>query len=369
MAEIKNILITGGHAGTTSIALIEELIRRENNEKAFNIYFVGSNSALEGKNIKPIEEDVLSKMGIKHYKIRAGKLPRKIKKEALLSWFKIPFGFIEAIKVVRKIKPAVTVSFGGYTAFPVVVASAIFRIPVIIHEQTTSIGLANKISAVFANKITLSRESSKKYFPAKKSIVIGNPIMTQVLEVSPKKAKDNPSTVVVIGGSRGSQSINELIKPIIKDIVASGILVHQTGELDYEDFIHFKESLADDIKNNYEVYKTIDPLKMDNIYRQADLIVSRAGANTVAEVMINKRPTIFIPLPFVTQNEQYENAVFASDYLYSTILEQNKTDSQVLGQTIHKMLDSFNDSLKFHKVESPDVNASKELAQIIIKFL
>ena len=207
----KRIVLTGGHAATTAMAVVEELIRRGESGKPYDLYWIGARSAIEGKKVTPIEVSVLPKMGVKHYSIIAGKLHMKFNVWTLPSLFKIPLGFIHAFIVLLKIKPDLILSFGGFAAVPVVVVGWLMRIPVIIHEQTPAVGRANKFSSFFASKIALARKSSRKDFPEKKIEIVGNPIITQVTDVEPKMELGKPPVILVTGGSRGARMIYKVI--------------------------------------------------------------------------------------------------------------------------------------------------------------
>lgn len=151
VAKEIRIVLTGGHAGTTAIAVIEELIRRR--EINWDIYWIGAKKAFEGKSISTLESLHLPKLGVKHYTIISGRLQRKFTPWTIPSLIKIPISFFHAWKVLKQINPRVIISFGGYSAFPVVVAGALKRIPTVIHEQTAAVGRANKLSALFANNL------------------------------------------------------------------------------------------------------------------------------------------------------------------------------------------------------------------------
>jgi len=148
-------------------------------------------------------------------------------------------------------------------------------------------------------------------------VVIGNPVMTQIREVFPKDKLSSPPVIYITGGSRGSKVLNEAVIPILPLLLNDFYLIHQTGELDYRLFQQKVKKLPAKIEKKYEVYATIDPMQVDGIYRRADMIVSRAGANTVAEIMLTKRPAILIPIPFSYLDEQMKNALLAKKFRLS----------------------------------------------------
>ena len=183
--ELK-VLMTGGHAGTTAIATVQEFNSRNKTPRSDNRtstkihwkqYWVGASQALEGKTIPTIESSALPKLGVECHTIISGKLQRRLSLWTLPSLIRVPLGFFHALLLLTSIKPDVVLSFGGFVALPVVVAAKILGIPIILHEQTVAVGLANKLSSPFAEIVTLARPESKKYFTKKKTVLIGNPLM------------------------------------------------------------------------------------------------------------------------------------------------------------------------------------------------
>lgn len=343
----KRILLTGGHAATTAIAVVEELMRRR---KPGDIYWIGADSAIEGKKIPTLDSKVLPKMGVKTFFIVSGRLQRKFTVWTIPSLFKIPVGIIQSLIAVGKIKPAVVLSLGGHTSFPVVFASWIMRIPVVVHEQTESLGLANRLSTPFVKQILLSEK-------------FGNPVMTQVAEVGPKTDPGNPPTVMIMGGSRGSQIINTCIFNCLRQLTEKYRIIHITGELDYPKFSSLKN-------DRYDVYSWVDPLKIDGLYRQADMVVARAGANTVSELMIIKRPCVLIPIPWSPLNEQAKNAKKAEAFGIARIISQNELTSTRLINEINFLNDNFGKIVKgVIDKTTLDKNASKRIVDILENYL
>lgn len=368
MKKIK-ILLTGGHAATTGIAVVEE-IKKTANLKDAEIYWIGSKTAIEGSKLSTIESQIFPKIGVKFVSIIAGKLQTKFTIHTIPSILKIPIGFIQAFWFLIKIRPNVTLSFGGYSSFPVVFWSWVFRIPVIIHEQTTVFGRASASSAFFATKIVLAREESIKYFPKNKSVVTGNPLMTNILEVKPKIHSGNPPIILVIGGSRGSNFINELMIETVKTLLSHFKIIHVTGEKDFKMVEKGRESLSPVLNQNYETFSSVNPLEMGELYSQSDLIISRSGANSISEILSVKRPAILIPLPRTFMGEQVKNAQYARDFGIATVfLEKEATPSAIITE-INRLFNDWQDVVnKVSKKESPDINASKKVVDILQKYI
>ena len=162
-ASNHKILLTGGHAATTAIATVEEILKRKRH--VWDIYWVGSGKAIEGSKIPTLESISLPKLGVKVRSIITGRLQRKFTIWTIPSLIKMPIGFIHAFLIINKIKPNIVISFGGYAALPIVVIGKVMKIPIVLHEQTMTVGKANKISAFFADRIALARGESMNYLP------------------------------------------------------------------------------------------------------------------------------------------------------------------------------------------------------------
>lgn len=356
MRKNENIVLTGGHAGTTGIAVIEELKKR--NPDA-NIAWIGTKSVILGSGLTSLEYKIYPKLGVKYFSIHAGKLQTKFTRNTIPLILMIPLGFIEALMLILKLKPKVVVSFGGFTSFPVVVASWLLGISVILHEQTVAAGRASIASALFVRKIALARESSIKFFPKEKCVVTGNPLTKEFLAVGPPTAKHNPVTILVTGGSRGSEFINEEIFKCIPGLTKKYRVIHITGERDYEKYKDFE-------KENYEVMKFVEPESMPSFYGNADMLISRSGANSVSEIIYTKRPAILIPLPRTFMDEQYKNAKYAEDFGIAKIIKETEVNPTSLMKAVEDIDKNWQKIVSLVKPKiSPDTDASKKLVDLI----
>ena len=357
-----NIILTGGHAATTAIAVIEELLRRGPKDH-WSIYWVGAKTAVEGKNMPTLESEVFPKMGVAFMPIVAGRLQRRFSLYTIPSLLKVPFGFIHALYLIVKIKPKLILSFGGFAAFPMVVVGRILGVPVIVHEQTIVAGRANRASAPFAKKILLSRKNSQVFFPKGKTTLTGNPIMTQIAGIAPKDTPSDPPVIFVTGGSRGSQTINNTIGGILPKLLLSADVIHQTGPLDFDKFSELKEKLPPEISKRYTVYDRVDPMQVDNLYREADMVVARAGANTVGEIIATKRPAILIPIPWTYLDEQTKNAEFAKSFGIARVLKEENLNAETL---IVAIKETLRDWIKITTAVSGKLSPDKLASQKVV---
>lgn len=359
--------MTGGHAGATAYALSEALRK----DKNFNwkIHFIGARSALEGKSVATYEQEVLPTIGVTYHGIDAGRLQRKFSVNTIPSILKIPVGLVQAIRLVLKINPDIILSFGGFVGFPVVLAGKLIGKKVVIHEQTAVYGRANKASEIFADRIALSRKTSAKHFDLKKAEVIGNPVSAEITSIKHKKTLASPPVILVTGGSRGSQIINETVALILPKLLSNFKVIHQVGDVEKDKYLMLKDNLGE-LGSNYEVFGVIPPTKWYQMIEKSDMIVSRAGANIVSELMVVKRPAILVPIPWTFADEQNKNALSAKEFGIARILPQEKLTPENLLAEIEAVMKNWEKIVKETSLKkSPDINASKALVDLLISVI
>lgn len=320
------VLITGAHF-TPAQAVIEELKKFPDME----IVYVGRKTTLEGDKSPSVESQVLSKMGVKFIPIIAGRLRRLFEIETILSFFKIPIGFIQAFFIVLNQKPDVVLSFGGYVGLPVVFSAWLLSIPVILHEQTLILGLANSLSSLLADKIAISFDKDY-HVPNQKKVITGNPVRAEIM--SPQTAsidyrkiinlsqKTKLPLIVVMGGNQGSHLINLAIEKILPKLLKVACVIHQTGQSKFKDF----ERLSQIKSDGYLAKKWIEAKDLGSVLRETDLVICRAGANTLYELGLVGIPSLVIPIPFLYKNEQVVNARYFQNLGLCEIIYQEKLE-------------------------------------------
>lgn len=356
------VLLTGAHL-TPAIAVIKELKK----ETDIHIVYVGRRTTMEGDRTESIESKIIPSLGIKFIPIIAGRLQRGFSVYSITSLLKIPIGFIQALYIVLSEKPNVVLSFGGYVSVPVTLAAWLFSIPIIIHEQTLVTGLANKISAFFADKVALSFSDG---LSQKKAFLSGNPIRPEV--TSPLKtvdskykeifnnAKKNKMPVVYItGGNQGSHVINQAVEQALDKLLNMAFIIHQTGDSKFKDYDRLKL-----LQNERYIVERWIGEEIGYILSRIDLVVSRAGANTLTELSFWGKPALVVPLPHLHQDEQNKNAKFFAQLGLVTILPQPKLSPESLYKQISEMIKN----LEIFKRRSKDArvvvipDASKRIA-------
>lgn len=353
------ILITGAHF-TPAVATIEELKKMDDVE----VVYVGRKTTLEGDKTQSVESQVLPSLGVKFIPIITGRLQRSLTIFTFFSILKIPIGLLQAFFIIFKERPDVILSFGGYVSVPIVIAGWLFSIPIIVHEQTIIAGLANRISGVFADKIAISFERSE--FKGEQVILTGLPIRRSVIETQGSISRRNSRllTILVVGGNQGSHVINLALEGCLKELLKRVVVYHQTGDSRYRDYERMQElkksgSLGN-LGERYTVKKWIGKEYGEDV-QKADLVVSRAGINTLTELALLGKPALLVPIP---SSEQERNAKFFEELGLARILYQSKLSSDALLKSISSMLKDL-DQLKEKSKEAKKIiipDAAKRLA-------
>lgn len=322
------VLLTGGHMAP-ALSVIQTV------PKDTEVVYVGRKHAFEGDAGVSLEYKTITEMGIPFIPLRAGRIQRKLSLQTIPSLLKIPMGLMQAIKILKKEKPDAVLGFGGYLSVPVGIAAFFLGIPLIIHEQTTRVGLANKVLAPFAQKICISWESSRIFFPKNKTVLTGNPILTSEKkaprEIFPESSQELP-LVVIVGGSAGSHAINILVEDTLETLLKKYRVLHQTGNAtEFGDFERLQtklKALPEKLQKRYALTKFIHPDIVGDVYKKADVVISRSGINTITMLLMLKKPAILIPLPYGQHNEQQTNAeMFVGSGLGTILPQQTATPS------------------------------------------
>jgi UDP-N-acetylglucosamine--N-acetylmuramyl-(pentapeptide) pyrophosphoryl-undecaprenol N-acetylglucosamine transferase len=342
----KKIVITGGHL-TPALAVIDELQK----EDSWEIHFIGRKYASEWEKTPSKEAEIIADRGIWFHPLAAGRFPRHFNRYTAKSFFKVPLGFFQALYLLLKIRPKVILSFGLYLSVPVVFAGWVLRIPSLTHEQTAVKGLANKVNAVFVNKVVVSWPQTVSLYPPKKVVLTGNPVRQEIFKVNPKifqTLKYDPKLplVFITGGNQGSHVINKAVKEVLPKLVKLTNVFHQCGHLksmgDFENLETAREKLPSNLKKRYHVRKYVPLEEMGTFLGKADLVVSRAGANTVTEIAALGKMALLIPLPWNYADEQTKNAQLLVESGIAEILPQSELSGRTLYENIESMIENQN---------------------------
>ncbi|KKS90348.1 MAG: hypothetical protein UV63_C0002G0036 [Microgenomates group bacterium GW2011_GWC1_43_11] len=331
------ILITGGHY-TPALAVIEEM---QEIHPTWKILWVGRKYAFEGSRVPSSEYTWIRLMGIPFINLTTGRLQRSFSVYTIPSLLRFPIGIMQSLGILWKYKPSLIVSFGGYIALPVAIGAFVFGIPVITHEQTHALGLANSIIARIAKKICVTFPETLSLFPKKKGVLTGLPIRSQLF--APPRAptfgipKETLPILYITGGSTGARSLNDKLFPIIPKLLNTMMVIHQTGDVSSQKADGVKKQLKEKT-NRYIIAPFFDVKDISWIYQNADVVVGRAGANTVAEVSALNKRAIFIPLPWAGGNEQMKNAEQYQSTGNAIVIKQDAVTDVSVIQAVNTLL-------------------------------
>lgn len=328
---------------TPALAVIDELIKLDH-----EIVFVGRKYALSSDKNESFEFQEIQKRNIQFIDLHAGRLSMS----SLQNLFLIPNGFIEAYKLLKKQKPDVILSFGGYIGLPVAFCGWMQKIPVVTHEQTIAPGITSKLIARFASYVCITFPQTALFFNKKNTILTGNPLRSAIFTVHKKPfkvEKTDKKVLYITGGSLGSHVINLSVAEIIHKLLKKYIVIHQSGgATEFDDFKHLSR-----IKDpNYHVAKHFLDDEIGYVYDCADIVVARSGANTILELIALKKPAILIPLPIARHDEQMKHAQLIEKVGAAVIYDQQKESHKLL-EAIDRVATNYTSHVKAYTSLQP----------------
>ncbi len=319
---MKKIVLTGGGTAghvTPNLALLPSLRKEE-----FEIHYIGSYNGIERRLI----EDA----GISYDGISSGKLRRYFDIKNFSDPLRVLKGYGQAKRLMKQYQPDIVFSKGGFVSVPVVLAAKHYKIPVIIHESDMTPGLANKICIPAAQKVCCNFPETLNYLPKDKAVLSGSPIREELLTgdrlsgLQYAGLSANRPVILVIGGSLGSVTVNHAVRSILPKLLSQFQVIHICGKGNLD------ESLIG--TSGYVQYEYVDkPLR--HLFAAADLIISRAGANSICEILALRKPNILIPLSAAaSRGDQILNANSFAKQGFSTVLEEEVLTSDTLYQAV-----------------------------------
>ena len=323
---MKKIVMTGGGTAghvTPNVALMPSL-----QKAGYEISYIGS--------VDGIEKGLIEEQQIPYYGISSGKLRRYHSWKNFTDPFKVMKGFFQARHILGRIKPDVVFSKGGFVSVPVILAAKTKKIPAIIHESDLTPGLANKLAIPAATKVCCNFPETVPYLPSGKAVLTGSPIRQELLHGSKAKGmsfcgftKDLP-VLMIMGGSIGSVYINNAVRGCIDDLLRDYQIIHLCGKGNLD------ESLAH--REGYAQFEYISD-NLPDLFAAADIMIARAGANSICEILALRKPNILIPLGRnASRGDQILNANSFAKQGFSVVLEEENVTSDTLKATIKDVM-------------------------------
>lgn len=349
---MKKIVLTGGGTAghvTPNIALLPGL-----KEKGYEIAYIGSYTG--------IEKQLIEAQGIEYHGIASGKLRRYLDLKNLSDPFRVIKGFGEAHRLLGKLRPDIVFSKGGFVSVPVVLAARTRKIPVIIHESDLTPGLANKLAIPSAVKVCCNFPETVSHLPAGKAVLTGCPIRSDLLAGNANVARElcgftsELPVLMIIGGSSGSVRINEKVREALPKLTERFQVLHLCGKGNF-----------DESRNGVPRYKQIEYAdeSLKDLFALADLVISRAGANAICELLALKKPNILIPLSLeASRGDQILNAKSFASQGYSFLLEEQDmtVDSLVAAvDQVYRERDTYLQAME----KSPQLDAVEKVLALI----
>jgi UDP-N-acetylglucosamine--N-acetylmuramyl-(pentapeptide) pyrophosphoryl-undecaprenol N-acetylglucosamine transferase len=368
----KTILITGGHL-SPAWATIKQL----QSQGHWQIYYLGRRySSSHTTRLSDEARLVPTIKSVKFMSLTTGRLPHRLTLKSVTDLLKFPFGWLQSFYLLFKIRPQVVLSFGGYLGLPVVVNARLLRIPIIIHEQTSTVGIANRISSPFATRIAVSFNSSLKHFPPHKTTLTGNPLRSEIFRTNPEFLKQlhhltSRPLIYVTGGNQGARDLNLPVIKSLPKLLEKYSIIHQVGDhhlqhLSWQKVSHFQKTYPQ-LSKYYLPQDYFPSNQIGTVYKFADLVISRSGANTVTELAALGKPAILVPLPTAHHQEQLKNASILAKAGTAAILEEKDLTPNSLISLINKI---FN-NIKNYQSHAPqakkliNTHAARNLANLI----
>lgn len=309
---MKKVVFTGG--GTVGHVAVNVALVPEFRKKQYDISYIGSKDGIEKNMIDKISD-------IDYYPISSGKLRRYFSLENFIDPFRVLKGIIDSLIILRRIKPEFVFSKGGFVSVPVSIAAKLLKIPVFLHESDLTIGLANRIGIKFSNHIFTTFESTADNLPSGKASFVGAVVREDIYRGSKDRAYEftnfdkNKPVILVMGGSLGSKILNEYIWNNIESLIEKFQIIHLVGKHNVNNSIEKKGYLQFEFLNK----------ELFDILQITDIAISRAGANTIFELLALNIPSILIPLGInQSRGDQIENARYFEKNGFSITVSEEK---------------------------------------------
>ena len=341
MTTLKSVVVTGG--GTAGHVIPAKPVIQRLLAQGARVTFIGSKSGLE--------EQLVADLAVTFRSITTGKLRRYLSFQNVLDLFRVPIGILQAIALVLRIKPDVIFSKGGYVAFPVVVAAWILRKPVVSHESDLTAGLANRLAIPFSHTVCVNFPATR--IRARRVVITGTPIRDSLLNGNADlgrkflKIDHHLPSLLVVGGSLGAEHVNAVVRESLTDLCTGFQVIHVCGP--------GKLNPQHQNIDGYVQFEYIDE-QWGDVLAAADFVISRAGANSLYELLVLRKPHLLIPLPrSASRGDQLENAEMAKNEGWSEVIFEEDLEPQLLCDMVMRLYQNrSNWQQKLSQFERPD---------------
>jgi UDP-N-acetylglucosamine--N-acetylmuramyl-(pentapeptide) pyrophosphoryl-undecaprenol N-acetylglucosamine transferase len=332
------VVLTGGLSGGHTFPLIA--VARAIRERAgipVSFLYLGSSGQFEGSS--------MSAENIPMKGILSGKIRRYFSFMNFVDPFKVPIGLVQSIFRLFVYMPDVVFAKGGSVSVPVCLAAWMLRIPIVIHDSDAVAGRANRLLSRFASRVAIAYPSAQEFFPAGKTALTGNPVRSEILSGDAGRADarfgliPEKPLVLVLGGSQGAKSLNDAVIRILPELLREAQVIHQVGEANYREAVAFAGEVG--VKAGYGGYVPapfLAPEDLADAMARANLVVSRAGAGSIAEIAACGKVAILVPLPTAANDEQRENAYDVARLGGALVLEEGNLGEHLLLSEIDALL-------------------------------
>lgn len=353
MSRRKTVVLTGGGTGghvTPNIALLPYL-----KQKGYKVCYIGSADGMERDLIRPL--------GIPYYGIDSERLNRYFTVANLTMPFHVIRGLFQARKLLKKLKPDVVFSKGGFVSVPVVIAAHWCKIPCVCHESDITPGLANKLAVPFAQKVCVNFQEALAYV-GEKGVYTGTPIRDSLLQGSGEKGRELSGLtgakpiLLVMGGSTGAKALNDGVREALPLLLKEFQVLHLCGKGN-------RDAALDEQKGYFQIEYANE--EMPHFYAAADVTLCRAGANSLAEILALRLPNVLVPLPLsASRGDQILNARSFTEKGYSLTLEQEKMNPESILKKVREAYENragFQEAMRRDHQQSGNVRVLEVIEQ------
>ncbi len=370
--QIPRVVLSGGVSGGHTYPLIAVArVLRKRYPQGIELLFLGGGGVFE--------QTAMEAEGIPMRRILYGKMRRYFSFLNYLDFFKLPLGILQALWHLLLFMPDVVFSKGGAASVPVVFAARFYRIPVLIHDSDSVAGRANAWLGKWVQKVAIAYPSAAQYFPSGKTALTGNPVREEILSGSKERARERfgldpqKKTLVLFGGSQGAHGLNNALLRVLPLLLTRGVqIIHQTGSNHLKGVLALAAELG--VPTESGSYHPIDFLSAEEIgdtLAVADIVVSRAGAGSIAEIAACRKALVLVPLPSAANDEQRKNAYDIAEIGGALVLEEANLGEHLFLENLENLLN--NDDLraemgeKLHVFYHPD--AAERIADGLIDLM